>query len=153
MSYGGNPAHSLADQLRYEIGDRDPAKPILTDGEVEFLLAQYGNNVLLAAIAAAQNLLVRYRDSVDQTVGSVSVSWSQRAANIQGILGMLRMRLLASGAVLPYAGGISHTLVDAVNGDPDRVPPQMTVNDGHNNRRANDAPGIATGPYTGVYDP
>ena len=106
-TYGGNPASSPADALRLLIGDTNPNDPMLTDAEVAYFLQVTGNDPLAAAVFGVEALVARFTYAVDQSVGSVSISFSQRLANLRGLLDSLRYRVAVGGSLRVLAGGIS----------------------------------------------
>lgn len=42
-TYSGNPADSEKDKYRFMLGDTDEEEPVLTDEEIEFVIAEYSN--------------------------------------------------------------------------------------------------------------
>lgn len=76
-SYDGNPAGSALMALRFTLPDKgEPFE--FTDAELQFLLDENGNDVLLAAICAADTLIGKYASCVDKTIGKVKISYSQK---------------------------------------------------------------------------
>lgn len=43
-TYTGDPSSSAKDKYRFLIGDTDETKPILQDGEIEFVIQEYQNH-------------------------------------------------------------------------------------------------------------
>ena len=50
FTYSGNPGYSAKDLTRYLLGDTDPAEPLLQDQEIIWVLSQYNNTPMNAAI-------------------------------------------------------------------------------------------------------
>lgn len=82
-TYSGNPASSSRDEIRFLIGDTDSTSQQLSDEEIDYLAttnpdrgALYPN--LAAASSAAGALAARYAKLIDKTVGSLSLSYSQK---------------------------------------------------------------------------
>lgn len=42
-TYSGDPAFSAKDKYRFMLGDTDEEEPVLTDEEIEFVIAEYTN--------------------------------------------------------------------------------------------------------------
>jgi hypothetical protein len=56
-SYSGDPASSDKDEVRFLLQDVDPQVPLLTDTEINYLIAEwtprFGSNTMVASVAAA----------------------------------------------------------------------------------------------------
>lgn len=126
MPYGDDPTNSPADQLRFYLGDTDPADPLLTDNEVAFLLAEYGD-VIRAAAEGAQRLAAKFAQQVTTTVGRVSEQCSQRAAQFQALADKLKEKADSEITASPFAGGISEDQKRTEEDDSDRVRPFFTT--------------------------
>lgn len=123
-SYSGNPGSSLKDEVRFLLQDTDDCEQLMSDGEIEYLLASEGS-ALKGAIRGIEILMTKYATWTDEKVGQVSVSFSQRVENLGKVLEQLRRRLGLRGAV-PYAGGISVADKQSQEADGDRVSPSFT---------------------------
>jgi hypothetical protein len=64
-------------QVRFLIGDTDESDPLLTDEEINFLLAELGS-ASSTAIASCENLSAKYARQVDTHLGPSTVKASQR---------------------------------------------------------------------------
>lgn len=124
-TYSGDPSNSPADRVRFFLGDTNPADMLLSDGEIAYLLAQSSGDAMRAAIAGCYAILARLSPNVDETVGSVSVTISQRRANYSSLLATLNSQLAMGGgfAYRAYAGGTSYADKIANDSDPDRNGP------------------------------
>lgn len=125
FTYSGNPKANKKDELRFLIGDTDGDDPILLDGEILFLLGQYNNSPINAAIRACEMIMAKFARMVDETVGQVSISFSQRMKTYETLRSTLQMRLATEDAT-PYAGGISRSDKLTQDQDADRVRPDFT---------------------------
>lgn len=124
-TYSGDPSASPADRVRFLLGDTAANDMLLSDGEVAYLLDQASGDAMRAAIAGCYAILARLSPNVDETVGSVSVTVSQRRANYTSLLSSL-MSQSATGTGLTYrayAGGTSYADKAANDCDTDRVAP------------------------------
>jgi hypothetical protein len=123
-TYSGNPGYSAKDQVRFLIGDTIQSDPILQDGEVDWLLSQYNNVPINAAIRACEAIISKFSRLADESVGQVKISFSQRCEGYRKTQVMLRNRLATEGAI-PYAGGISISDKQAQVQNTDRVKPDF----------------------------
>ena len=139
-SYSGNPLDNPKDQVRFLVGDTDITDPLLQDGEIIYLLNQYGAP-LNAAIQATEALLAKFSRMVDESVGSVRISFSQRVKQMIDLRTTLIARL-ASTDITPYAGGISISDMIQVASNTDRPRPVMTLHEMENQQIA---PWVSTG--------
>lgn len=123
-TYSGNPGHSATDAVRFLIGDTDSLEPLLLDGEIDWLLSQYGgtNN---AAIRACEMITAKFARLADEQVGRVSIKYSQKAEAYRKLKADLIDRL-STDDVMPYAGGISLGDKANVESNPDRTQPAFT---------------------------
>lgn len=123
--YSGNPNYSAKDQTRFLVGDTDKCDPLLSDEEIVWLLSQYNNSPLNAAIRACEAIASKFSRLADETVGRVSFKYSQIATAIMVQQNMLRNRLAMEDAA-PFAGGISVNDKRVAELDRDRVRPDFT---------------------------
>lgn len=126
-SYTGNPGASAKDQVRFLLGDTDECDQLLQDGEITWLLSQYNNAPMNAAIRGCEVLMMKFGRLVDESVGSVRMSYSQRVGAFTKLQVMLRNRLATEDCSW-FAGGISVSQVQTVDANADRVRPSFTRN-------------------------
>lgn len=124
-TYSGNPAYSAKDQVRFLIGDTDSDDRQLFDQEIIWVLSQYNNTPLNAAVRCCETIVTKYARQVDETVGQVKIMFSQRMKNYQTTLATLRARLAMEDAS-PFAGGLSVSEKRTVSQNTDRVRPDFT---------------------------
>lgn len=110
-SYSNNPGYSAKDQVRYLIGDTNIKDPLLADEEISWTLSQYNNVPLNAAIRCCEAVISKFSRLADETVGAVSIMFSQKCKAYSAMQNMLRARL-ATEAAIPFAGGI--TVLDKI---------------------------------------
>lgn len=99
---------SAKDAVRFRIGDTVEKLQAISDEDILFLLEENEGDVLGASIDALRSLIAKYSFMCDQTVGSVSKSYSQIRANFKETLSMLAANR-TSVRGLPIAGGLSKT--------------------------------------------
>lgn len=127
FSYSGNPNNSPLDRVRFTLGDTKAATAQFTDGELLALLDDAGDNWLSASLLACDALVAKYAGACDESVGSVSMAYSQKAAGYQRLADTLRSRL--ARMAVPYAGGIYWADKRRQQLDRQRVQPQFRVDD------------------------
>ena len=121
-TYSFNPSNSAKDEVRFYTGDTRCQDPLLHDEEIEYLLKKYNNFPLNASIEACERIIAQFSRLADESVGSVSKSFSQKAASYFKTMEMLRTRMALNGAK-PFAGGISNSDKQTRANDNDRVKP------------------------------
>ena len=132
-TYSGNPSGTNRDAIRFLIGDTDNTDQLTSDEEIAYALAEEGS-VYIAAARVCRSLAAKYARSPDQSIGDLSISYSQRYKQFTE----LANKLEASARVgIPYAGGISQADKDAVTSDTDRIQPAIKVG-------VHDSPGTTT---------
>lgn len=108
-----NPGDTPVNEVRFLIGDTDPDAPLLTDGEITYLLTANGNVVVRAAYQAVLRLLSQASKARTVTVGPTSISDSDRVSNWRTLLDELAALGGAIGLKvpgLPTAGGVEDPL-------------------------------------------
>ena len=78
-NYSGDPAASIGDEVRFLIGDTDSTDPLLSDEEIEYLLAGSGSP-RQAAYDGCVDIAGKFaRMASSKSVGDLSISYSDRA--------------------------------------------------------------------------
>lgn len=111
FAYGGDPAASDKDAVRFLLGDVDSAEPLVTDEEILYALDKwadlYGTNEWTAA-TLADTIASRYAREASISADGVNVSLGIVAQQFRELAASLRQQhknLLVGGS--PDAGGIS----------------------------------------------
>lgn len=125
FSYSGDPAASLKDAVRFNIGDTDECEYLLTDAEINYNLGLYRGSILQASIRCCEQVMAKFARRVNQTVGSVRLDYSNQIKQYAQMRDELRMRLAIEDCT-PYAGGISRSDALQVDLNPDRIEPDFT---------------------------
>jgi hypothetical protein len=120
----GDPAQSPLWSLRFAIGDTNASSPMMTDAELNYLLLLNDGDEADAAVAAVVKIMAKLARLCDETVGSVSKSWSQMRDGYKDLLVDLR-RIASSSGGMPFVGGISHTQNRLPYTNRDTVRPQF----------------------------
>jgi hypothetical protein len=97
---------------------------MFSDGEIEAVLEESNQDWLTASLALVDVLVARYSGACDESVGSVSMAYSQRAAGYRTLSDTLRARLAKRG--IPYGGGMDRFDKYIRARDPLRVQPAFT---------------------------
>jgi len=135
-SYSGDPRKSPLDEVRYLVGDTDEANTLISDAAINYEIASvYGttpppNGNFLPAARVAEAIAATFTRLVDESVGDLHISYSQRAKQMRDLAVALRRR--GTFAAVPItAGGQSLAEKQQQNIDPDRVKPAFAI-DGMN---------------------
>ena len=121
MSFTGDPANSVTDRLRLNVGDTDILEEGLTDEVYQFTLDKHVGSESLASLEALRYLVSKYANFVDEKTGGVFVRESDKYKQYKELLDRLTkdpsFSLLSAG--LPFAGGISVSDQEANCANPD----------------------------------
>lgn len=104
--YSGNPATSAKDTVRFLIGDTDGSDQLLLDSEIVWVLGQYNNSPINAAIRCCEAIIAKLSRLANESVGQVKIDFKDRCDGYRETQKMLITRLAKEDAA-PYAGGIS----------------------------------------------
>ena len=66
-TYSGNPGSSLLDEVRFLIQDTDTTEQLLSNEEINYLLAAYDQSAYSAAVAAVVSLIGQASRSVEES--------------------------------------------------------------------------------------
>lgn len=122
--YSGDPSGSPKDAVRFLLGDTDPADPLLTDGEINFLLV--GTDPYSAAAAGADQLASRFAREVSYSADGVSYGGSELQAKFEQMGVNLRATMRRRNkAAAPYVGGISPYEVRSHENDDSVIKPDF----------------------------
>ncbi len=111
FSYGGSPAGSDLDQVRFLLADTDPGGALLSNEDIGFWLTRlstvYGDPIMAAAFCA-EIIAGRYAGEVSISADGVSYSGEQLQAKYATLAATLRATYKAVAAVggAPDVGGI-----------------------------------------------
>lgn len=136
------------DDVRFKVGDTEDNDPQLSDGEVDALLSDAGDNTLIAAIAGAERLQARYARHQPVTQGGVSVGGG-RADQYEKLAKTLRrgQRVAAGGGF--FSGGRTKSGKQAFRDDPDAVQPAFAIGMDDNRATSRNANGNLDDDRTG----
>jgi hypothetical protein len=126
VPYADNPANSLADRVRFYVGDTNTAVELLSDSEVDFLLEDENRDPLRAAARGAEILAAKYAGQAEEKkVGPLTLTnrRQSQADRYRQLAKTLWSRVASSGGAAPFAGGISKSDKETREDDGDRVPP------------------------------
>lgn len=138
-TYSGDPSSTDRDAVRFLIGDTDNTSQLITDEEISYMLAQEGSSSSAAA-RICRSLAAKYARYTDQSVGDLSISYSQRYKQFSELAAQLESAA-GSRVGIPYAGGISQSDKDSRESDTDRLLPSSRVG-------VHDYPGLSDQPET-----
>lgn len=137
-TYSGDPSSTSRDAVRFLIGDTDNTSQLVTDEEIAYMLTQEGSTSSAAA-RVCRSLAAKYARFMDQSVGDLNISYSQRFKQFSEMAAKLESDA-SSRVGIPYAGGISQSDKDSRESDTDRVLPasKVGVHDYYNGLKSNE---------------
>ena len=115
-------AYTLIQQVKLEVADLDPAFPLLSDADYDYLLLKHNNSVVRAAVDAARIILLLLSQRTDETVDVFSVRGSKAAEQYRLALELyIKNPQLNSlyNNLKGYVGGVSISDMEANNADLD----------------------------------
>lgn len=125
-TYSGDPSLSARDAVRYYISDTDSANPLVYDGEIDFLLAQFAGP-LYAAAQAARNLSGKFAKQVmSKRVGDLALTYQNQATIYAALAIDLDNQAAIHGSTM-YVGGVSKAEMARVEAQSDRVKQPFTI--------------------------
>jgi len=125
-SYTGIPSEeNPKDQVRFLIQDTDESDQLFQDEEINFLLELEGGP-LKAAMKGAQTLAAKFARCIDETVGKVKASFSQRYKHYSNLHKELKQHSDIRNA-LPFAGALEITQKEVQERNNNRVRPAFTT--------------------------
>lgn len=105
-TYSGDPSSSPKDNVRYIIGDTDPAYAYLTDKEIEFTLQENNGVIHQTALICVRRIIAIVAKEVDYKIGPEQVKASARLENFKGLLDQLQLEIdSAENVKVPSPGG------------------------------------------------
>jgi hypothetical protein len=93
-----DPSGTTRDQVRTYIGDTDSTDPLLTDEQIAFALSEAGT-VKASSALAADWIAASFARKADKSMGDLSITYSQMAAQYTALANRLRSEM--SRTVLP----------------------------------------------------
>lgn len=130
FTYGGDPANSDLEMVRFLVGDTNSDWQLLQDAEVNAILADF-TNVYVAASEACQAIIAKLsRDADFKNVGALAVNASQRAEAYRKLARELKNKALTSSGSTAGAiaiGGFSKDEADDLRNDSDNIGPSFSL--------------------------
>lgn len=115
-------AYTLIQQVKLEVADVDPAFPLLSESDYDYLLQKQNNSVVRAAVDAARIILLKLSQQTDETVSIFSIRGSKAAEQYRLALEMYiknpQLNPLYNN-LQGYFGGVSTTDMQANNANTD----------------------------------
>jgi hypothetical protein len=104
-----DPSSSDLEAVRFRIADTDSDRPLLTDEEIEYELAEADDDVLLAALGCAEALIARGSHKVTKKIGQMSINYSDLVAQYTALAASLQSKIGRSDTDLavPASGKVA----------------------------------------------
>jgi hypothetical protein len=93
MTFTYTGPNTAAEKVRYHIQDTDSGRPLLTDAEIAYELAEAGNNVLQAALACAETLVAKGAHRVTKKIGPRTINYSDLTSQYRALAATLQERI------------------------------------------------------------
>lgn len=100
-TYSGNPASSARDALRFLISDTIDSAPIMQDEELDYLIAEYGDNPDRLSYEALTSVVKLFARDYKRSLGPQAEDPTERLKSFTAQAEKYRKKLLASGISLP----------------------------------------------------
>ena len=123
-TYGGDPANSTREAVRFWCGDTDTNDQLLTDAEVDYILT-LESKVIQAAATACEMIASEFARQADTKNGALRVSASQRAKAYERRASLLRSKV--NREVEVFAGGLTVSGKDTLEESTTAVQPGFKV--------------------------
>ena len=120
-TYSGDPSYSPLDEVRFLVGDTNSSDQLVSDAEIRYALTK--KNPIGAAALIARALASKFGRLVDQTIGDLNLSYSQRKDAFLDLASQLESGLLSLSGAVPYLAGQSISDRETIETDADRVDP------------------------------
>lgn len=119
-------ALTTVQMVRVEVGDVDPALPILPDDTYDYLLTKNNNSIPRASLDAARIILMNLSQRTDDTVDIFSVKGSKAASEYRQALALFISNpslnpVLAAANLSVFFGGTSVSANQANQNNSDNV--------------------------------
>lgn len=121
FTYSGDPASSGRDAVRFLLNDTSTSNAEFQDAEIAWMLMQKPNVYRAAAQGARRRAAEANEGVASKTVGSLTLTYSQRSANWLKVAASLEAQADkgAGSALMPFSGGISKADKELVAADAD----------------------------------
>lgn len=132
-TYDGDPDGNRTDEVRFMVGDTDPADPLVQDEEIDYVLTLHvpavGKPAWLAAAWTCDAIAGKFARRMQQSIGSLSRSAQQQYEHYRDLAAHYRMLHATNGkgvtaakVAYPVLGGGGPTYLGGKNGtyDPSR---------------------------------
>lgn len=100
-SYDGDPTGDRTDEVRFMVGDTDPAEELVQNEEIDFVLTQYppveGRPPWLAAAHVADAIAAKFARRADRSIGTLSIQAKQQRDHYVELAASLRVQHATNG--------------------------------------------------------
>jgi hypothetical protein len=121
-SYSGNPGSSSLDEVRFLIGDTDTSDQLLSNEELNWIIAQEPDTYSAAITAVVRLISQASREAqISKSVGDLSISRNngQKVTQWESLLSQLRAERVNKYVVAPVVN--SNAIVRTIDKDADDV--------------------------------
>lgn len=100
-NYSGNPASSEVDRIRFMVGDTNEDEPILQDEEIEFLIAEHGDNENALRYNVFVTVATIFARDIKRSLGPQAEDPTERLKFFKDQVAIYRSKLAIAGVSLP----------------------------------------------------
>jgi len=121
VTYSGDPSASSRDAVRFLLNDTSTSNAEFQDAEIAWMVSEKPNVYRAAAQGARRRAAEANEGVASKTVGPLTLTYSQRAANWLKVAESLESQADkgAGSTIMPFSGGISKTDKELVASDDD----------------------------------
>lgn len=101
FSYSGNPSNSPLDECRFLLGDTDENNPIMRDEEINYIIAQSGNNTDLLRYTLFMQAATIFARAIKRSLGPQSEDPTSRLKFFEAQAAEYKRKLSARGLSIP----------------------------------------------------
>jgi hypothetical protein len=119
-TYSGNPSNSQLDEVRFIIGDTDTTDQLLSNEEINYMIATHGAS-RYAASESCRAIAAKFARLMNRSIGGLSADFSAKYRQYLELSESIEAQeeLVPVG---PFASGWSRSGKEAVEADADREP-------------------------------
>ena len=125
FTYGGDPANSTLETVRFICGDTISKDPLLNDAEIDFIISREGN-VDLAAANACERIAAKEARKITRSNLGLSKSLTEKMNHFLELADKLR-ESVNNGALEVFAGGLTRSGKETLASDDDAIQPDRAL--------------------------
>lgn len=101
FSYSGDPSDSILDECRFLLGDTNEANPIMQDEEIEYIIANAGNNVNMLRYRLFSQAATIFARDIKRSLGPQAEDPTSRLKYFNAQAAEYKSKISAAGVSVP----------------------------------------------------